>query len=107
VGNIVRFTGTALSSSKLKSAAPQFPGVEFRATEVALTGDAPDNDLAIRSSLVYFKHRWPGQAAELTGPLAFRLKAWAIAQEVGLPIKGGRPQEGTVTVYPAPSTKGK
>jgi hypothetical protein len=83
---------------------PQFPGVEFRNREIGFKGDAEDNDLAIRSSLVYFKHRYPGVLAELHGPLAFRLKAWAIAQEVGLPIKGGRPATSEVTRYESPSS---
>jgi hypothetical protein len=68
----------------------QFPGLEFRADEIGLDDRATDNDAAIRASLIYFKHRWPGRVAEIDGPEAFRLKAWRIAQEVRVPIKAAR-----------------
>jgi len=73
---------------------PQFPGVDFIWCGVDLNGEAPDNDAAIRASLIWFKHRFPGQAAEIIGPEEFRRKAWRIAEEVSLPLKGPRPGSG-------------
>jgi hypothetical protein len=48
------------------------------------------NDEAIRASLIWFKHRWPGELAEIDGSEEFRRRAWEIADEVGVPIKGRR-----------------
>jgi hypothetical protein len=42
---------------------PQFPGVVFDGRGAELNDQASENDAAIRASLIYFKHRWPGQAA--------------------------------------------
>jgi hypothetical protein len=61
--------------------------------------DAEKNELAICSSLVYFKHRWPGQACVLEGPEEFRIRAWRIAEELGIRVQGPRPGSGKVTRY--------
>jgi hypothetical protein len=37
------------------------------------------------------KHRWPGELAEIDGSEDFRRRAWEIAEEVGVPLKGPRP----------------
>src|ERR1700730_977368 len=59
----------------LHTAAPQFPGVDFQPQHIDFnTRDAEENDLAIRSSLVYFKHRWSGEAAVISGSEAFRIR---------------------------------
>lgn len=82
----------------LHTAAPQFPGVDFQPQHIDFnTRDAEENDLAIRSSLVYFKHRWPGEAAVISGSEAFRIRAWAIAEELGVPLQGPRPGSGALT----------
>jgi hypothetical protein len=59
------------SETPLHTAAPQFPGVDFQPHQIDFRRDAEENDLAIRSSLVYFKHCWPGQAAVISGSEAF------------------------------------
>src|SRR4051812_17001322 len=82
----------------LHTASPQFPGVDFQPQHIGFnTKDAEENELAIRSRLIYSKHRWPGQAAVITGPEAFRLKVWAIAEELGVPLQGPQPGSGGVT----------
>ena len=82
----------------LHTAAPQFPGVDFQPQHIDFnTRDAEENDLAIRSSLVYFKHRWSGEAAVISGSEAFRIRAWAIAEELGVPLQGARPGSGALT----------
>ncbi len=67
---------------------PQFPGVVFGARGIDLDGNAEHNEAATRASLVYFKHRWLGEAVALEGSDAFRLKVWAIADELGVPLQG-------------------
>ena len=39
---------------------PQFPGVTLDGCGAELNDQASENDAAIRASLIYFKHRWPG-----------------------------------------------
>ena len=72
----------------------QFPGLVFDVRGVELDDRADQNDAAIRAGLIWFKHRWPGQMAEIEGSDAFRRKAWQIADELGVVIKGPRPGRG-------------
>jgi hypothetical protein len=78
---------------------PQFPGVVFGARGIDLDHEAETNEAAIRASLIHFKHRWPGQTVVLEGSDAFRLKVWAIAEEVGVPLHGPRPGSGDVVLH--------
>ena len=78
---------------------PQFPGVVFGARGIDLDHEAETNEAAIRASLIHFKHRWPGQAVVLEGSDAFRLKVWAIAEEVGVPLHGPRPGSGSMALH--------
>jgi len=71
-----------------KGGMPQFPGVDFQERGIELDDRAGENDAAIRASLIYFKHTWPNRSAVLTGSLAFRLRVWELAQELGVPIQG-------------------
>jgi hypothetical protein len=91
-------TPVAPAPPPVKNELAQFPGLDFRAHHIDLDNRAADNEAAIRASFIYFKHRWPGQVAEIEGPDAFRRTAWRIAQEVGVRIKGGvpRPSSGQV-----------
>jgi hypothetical protein len=77
---------------KANSELAQFHGLHFRANDIDFDTRAADNDAAIRASFIYFKHRWPGRPAEIEGTLAFRVRAWRIAQEVGVRIKGAPPR---------------
>jgi Large polyvalent protein-associated domain 7 len=74
----------------------QFPGLVFGVRQVDLDERADQNDAAIRAGLIYFKHRWPGERAEIEGSDAFRVRAWRIAEEVGVSIKGPHPRAGTL-----------
>jgi hypothetical protein len=74
----------------------QFPGLVFHTAGANLDHRAEVNDEAIRASLIWFKHRWPGELAEVDGSEEFRRRAWEIADEVGVPIKGRRPGRGDV-----------
>lgn len=90
--------GTTLETP-FRTASPQFPGVEFQSHRIDFnTKDAEENELAIRSSLVYFKHRWPGQACVLEGSEEFRIRAWRIAEEFGIRVQGPRPGLGNVAI---------
>jgi hypothetical protein len=73
-----------------KSELAQFPGLVFHTGGANLDHRAEVNDEAIRASLIWFKHRWPGELAEIDGSEEFRRRAWEIADEVGVPIKGRR-----------------
>jgi hypothetical protein len=87
-----------LPETPLHTASPQFPGVQFQPQHIDFkTKDAEENELAIRSSLVYFKHHWPDTACVLTGPEDFRARAWRIAEELGIRVQGVRPTSGAVT----------
>ncbi|HEY1638513.1 MAG TPA: hypothetical protein VGF62_08320 [Rhizomicrobium sp.] len=87
-----------LPETPLHTAAPQFPGVDFQPTHIDFnTREAEENELAIRSSLVHFKHRWPGQPAVIEGPEEFRILAWRIAEELGIRLQGPRPGSGALT----------
>lgn len=77
-----------------KSELAQFPGLVFDARGVELDKRADQNDAAIRAGLIWFKHRWPGEMAEIEGSPAFREKAWEIADEVGVVLKGPLPGRG-------------
>jgi hypothetical protein len=77
--------------------APQFEGVAFDARGIDFDHRAEDNELAIRSSLVYFKHRYPGGTATLEGPPGFRALARRLAAEVGVPVEDERPTALTTT----------
>jgi hypothetical protein len=75
-----------------KSELAQFPGLVFHSNGADLDNRAEVNDDAIRAGLIWFKHRWPGQLAVIDGSDEFRRRAWAIADEVGVPLKGPRPR---------------
>jgi hypothetical protein len=92
-------TSVSMSPPRANSGSPQFPGVVFGSGGIGLNDDAPGNDAAIRASLIYFKHRWPGEVAVIEGSDAFRMKVWAIADDVGVPLQGPRPGSGNVAVY--------
>jgi Large polyvalent protein-associated domain 7 len=77
-----------------KSELAQFPGLVFDTSGAGFDHRAEVNDAAIRASLIWFKHRWPGELAEIDGSEAFRRRAWEIADEVGVPVKGPRPGRG-------------
>jgi Large polyvalent protein-associated domain 7 len=62
----------------------------FDTTGASLDDRAMVNDDAIRAGLIWFKHRWPGEPAEIDGSEEFRRRAWEIADEVGVPLKGPR-----------------
>jgi hypothetical protein len=83
-----------------KSELAQFPGLVFHANGANLDCRAEVNDAAIRAGLIWFKHRWPGELAEIEGSEAFRRRAWEIADEVGVAIKGPRPGRGEVVRRP-------
>ena len=90
-------TDRGTPSNATKGELPQFPGVRFEDHGIDFDdGVATEDDAAIRASLIYFKHRFPGKTAVIEGSYAFRLRAWAIADEVGLPVKGPRPGSGTL-----------
>jgi hypothetical protein len=74
-----------------KSELAQFPGLVFHGNGADVDHRAEVNDDAIRAGLIWFKHRWPGQLAEIDGSEAFRRRAREIADEVGVPLKGPRP----------------
>jgi hypothetical protein len=74
-----------------KSELAQFPGLVFHGNGADLDDRAEVNDDAIRAGLVWFKHRWPGELAQIDGSEEFRRRAWEIADEVGVPVKGPRP----------------
>jgi hypothetical protein len=63
-----------------KSELAQFPGLVFDRRGVELDDRAEQNDAAIRAGLIWFKHRWPGQMAEIEGSEAFRRKVHAEAR---------------------------
>jgi hypothetical protein len=84
------------SSVVPKSELAQFPGLVFHRNGADLDNRAEVNDDAIRAGLIWFKHRWPGELAQIDGSDAFRRRAWEIADEVGVPIKGRRPGRGDV-----------
>ena len=87
---------TALETP-FRTASPQFPGVEFQAQSIDFnTKDAEENELAVRSSLVYFKHRWPGGVCVLEGAEEFRIRAWRIAEELGIRVQGPPPGSGNL-----------
>jgi Large polyvalent protein-associated domain 7 len=88
------------SSSPLvpKSELAQFPGLVFHGNGADLDHRAEANDDAIRAGLVWFKHRWPGELAEIDGSDEFRRRAWEIADEVGVPLKGPRPGSQHISV---------
>jgi hypothetical protein len=98
-------TSVTTSPRRVNSELPQFPGVVFGSGGIGLNDDAPENVAAIRASLIYFKHRWPGEVAVIDGPEAFRLKVWAIAEEVGVPLQGPRPGSGNMALYRPSSPK--
>ena len=75
-------------ASEAKSDTPQFPGLEFRATEIGFEGESSENDAAVYASLVCFKHKWPGRCAIVDGSEAFREKVRKIAAEVGGAAEG-------------------
>jgi Large polyvalent protein-associated domain 7 len=81
-----------------KSELAQFPGLVFHGNGADLDHRAEVNDDAIRAGLVWFKHRWPGQLAEIDGSEEFRRRAWEIADEVGVPLKGPRPGSQHISV---------
>jgi hypothetical protein len=83
-----------------KSELAQFPGLVFDSSGAGFDHRAEVNDDAIRASLIWFKHRWPGALAEIDGSEAFRRRAWEIADEVGVPVKGPRPARGEVAWRP-------
>jgi Large polyvalent protein-associated domain 7 len=83
-----------------KSELAQFPGLVFHTNGANFDHRAEVNDAAIRASLIWFKHRWPGALAEIDGSEAFRRRAWEIADEVGVPVKGPRPARGEVAWRP-------
>jgi len=85
----------------------QFPGVEFGASGVDLDDRASDSDAAIRASLIWFKHRWPGQAAVIEGPEEFRVKVWKIAEEVSVALSGPPPGAGQVVTQESRERKRK
>lgn len=91
--------GRPALETSLHTASPQFPGVDFESTGIAFTQDAPGNDAAIRASLVYFKHRWPGEVAVIEGSEDFRTRVWRIAEEVGVPLQGPRPGACSMTKF--------
>jgi hypothetical protein len=86
---------------------PQHPGVEFQSNGVELTGEASETDSAIRASLIWFKHQFPGHAAVVTGPDDFRAKVWLLADELGVPLHGPRPGSQSVAVYGGAPTQPK
>jgi hypothetical protein len=75
-----------VSPSSTNSGPPPLHGVTCDAQGVELDNAASDNDEAIRTSLIWFKHTFPGNLADIDGPEAFRVKVWRIAQEVGTPL---------------------
>jgi hypothetical protein len=82
----------------LHTASPQFPGVEFLPHKIDFsTKEAQENELAIRSSMVYSKHRWPGALCTVDGPEDYRARVWRIAEELGIRMAGPRPGPGAVT----------
>jgi hypothetical protein len=82
-----------------KCASPQFPGLEFQERGIELDDRAVENDDAIRASLIYYKHTWPNRPAVIEGPMAFRLKVWQMAQELGVPIRGPHLLSSNVPVH--------
>jgi hypothetical protein len=78
---------------------PQFPGVEFQSQGIELDDAASLNDAAICTGLIHCKHRWPGELIEPEGSGAFRLKASATAEEIGVPLKGARPTAREVSLH--------
>jgi hypothetical protein len=72
-----------------------FPVSTFTAG-IDLDYGAEMNDAAIWASLIWFKHQWRGGTAEIEGP-EVPPQVWAIAAEVGIPLKGIRPGSGQVT----------
>lgn len=82
----------------LRTATPQFPGVEFLPIDFT-TKEAEENELAIRSSLVYFKHRWPGALCIVEGQEDYRARVWRIAEELGIRMAGPRPGSGALTKF--------
>jgi Large polyvalent protein-associated domain 7 len=74
-----------------KSELAQFPGLVFDTSGASLDDRAVVNDDAIRAGLIWFKHRWPSELAVIDGSEEFRRRAWEIADEVGVPLKGPRP----------------
>jgi hypothetical protein len=85
-----------------KSELAQFPGLVFHGNGADLDDRAEVNDDAIRAGLIWFKHRWPGELAQIDGSDEFRRRAWQIADELGVPIKGLRPRRGDVVARPRP-----
>jgi hypothetical protein len=104
---IAATTSTSVTTSppRAYSELPHFPGVVFGSGGIGLNDEAPDNDAAIRASLIYFKHRWPGEVAVIDGPEAFRLKVWTIADDVGVPLQGPRPESENMAVCRPSSPK--
>jgi Large polyvalent protein-associated domain 7 len=86
------------SSVVPKSELAQFPRLVFHGNGADLDHRAEVNDDAIRAGLVWFKHRWPGELAEIDGSDEFRRRAWGIADEVGVPLKGPRPGSRHISV---------
>jgi Large polyvalent protein-associated domain 7 len=76
----------------------QFPGLVFDTHGASLDDHAAVNDDAIRAGLIWFKHRWPGELAVIDGDEEFRRRAWEIADEVGVPLKGPRPGSQQISV---------
>jgi hypothetical protein len=85
---------TPAAPASPKSELAQFPGLVFDARGVEMDDRAEQNDAAIHAGLIWFKHRWPGQTAEIEGSDAFRRKVLQFADEVGVVIKGQRPGRG-------------